>query len=336
MKALVLSDVEIRQLLPMRACMDRMVEALASLDAGSAQNPLRNVLRVAGARSLLGVMPGAIETPAAVLGLKAVAVFPDNHGTRYDSHQGVVVLFDRAHGGVRAILDGSEVTAIRTAAVSGVATQVLARPDAGDLAILGSGVQAYTHLEAMLQARRIRRVRVYSRGADHREAFAQRTSARHGIKVEAVASAQQAVEGADIICTVTSSTEPVVRSEWIADGAHVNAVGASVPRAREIDTATVVRSRLFVDRRESALNEAGDFLLARAEGAIDESHICAELGTVLAGRAAGRTSADEVTLFKSLGLAVEDLAAADYVVRQAETKRVGTWVTLGGIRHDAD
>jgi ornithine cyclodeaminase/alanine dehydrogenase-like protein (mu-crystallin family) len=335
MAALILSDVEIRQLLPMRACMDRMLQVLASLDAGRAQNPLRGVLRVAGARSLLGVMPGATEEPA-TLGLKAVAVFPENHGTRYDSHQGVVVLFDRAHGSVRAILDGSEITAIRTAAVSGVATEALARPDAGDLALLGSGVQAWTHLDAMLQARRIRRVRVYSRSAEHRAAFARRASAQHGIKVEAVDSAQQAVEGADIVCTVTASAEPVLQSEWIAAGTHLNVVGASVPRAREVDTATMLRARLFVDRRESTLNEAGDFLIPKAEGALDESHIRAELGSVLAGRAPGRTSADEVTLFKSLGLAVEDLAAADYAVRQAEARGIGTRVALGGIRHDAD
>jgi len=334
MKALILSDADIERLLPMRACMNHMARILQELEAGRAQNPLRGVLRVAGTRSLLGVMPGASDAPA-TLGLKAVAIFPDNHGTPYDSHQGVVVLFDRVHGGVRAILDGSAVTAIRTAAVSGVATEALARPDAGDLALLGSGVQAQTHLDAMLQARRLRRVRVFSRNAERREAFARRATARHGIDVQAVASAREAVEGADLVCTVTASAEPVVQGEWLAPGAHVNAVGACTPAARELDTQAVLRAQLFVDRRESAENEAGDYLIPLREGAIGADHIRAELGAVLAGNAPGRTSPDEITLFESLGLAVEDLAAADHVVREAEAQGIGTWVALGGLRHDA-
>jgi ornithine cyclodeaminase len=217
--------------------------------------------------------------------------------------------------------------------VSGVATRALAREDAGDLALLGTGVQALTHLEAMLLARPIRRVRAWSRQPENVAAFADSARARFGVDVEAAASAQEAVAGADLICTVTSSREPVLKGEWIAAGAHVNAVGASQRTARELDGEAVRRASLFVDRRESALNEAGDFLLARAEGAVDDTHIRAEIGQVLSGAAPGRRSAEEITLFKSLGLAVEDVAAARHIHAAAERAGAGTRVELGGERH---
>jgi ornithine cyclodeaminase len=243
-----------------------------------------------------------------------------------------VLLFEGEHGSLQAILDASAVTAIRTAAVSGVATRALARDDAGDLAILGTGVQAATHLEAMMVARRVRRVRAWSRSPEHARAFAARARRRHGIEVEASPSAREAVTGADLVCTVTSSREPVVQAGWIAPGAHVNAVGASVAGARELDSATVAGSRLFVDRRDSARAEAGDFLIPRAEGLVTDDHIRAELGEVLLGRRPGRASPGDVTVFKSLGLAVEDLAAARLVHSRARKTGAGTWVELGGER----
>ena len=331
MATLILTQSEVRALLPMRECMDLMADALGALARGEAQNPLRRGMLLEDGRGLIGMMPGSLRSPP-VLGLKVVTVFPGNHGTRYDSHQGIVALFDVETGVPRAILDASEVTAIRTAAVSGVATRLLARPDAGDLALLGSGVQARTHLEAMRIARMLRRVRVYSPNRESREAFAERESARHVFEVEAVDSARAAVEGADIVCTVTSSREPVLEGAWLAPGAHVNAAGASFEDARELDTAAVVRSRLFVDRRESALNESGDFLVPKQEGAIGDEHILAELGELVLGRAKGRTSHDEITLFKSLGLAVEDLAAAHHVEKKARERGIGTLVDLGGLR----
>jgi len=277
------------------------------------------------------MMPGELVEPPTI-GLKVVVVFPKNHGTKYDSHQGVVMLFDPEHGLPTAILDGSEVTAIRTAAASGVATRLLAREDACELALLGSGVQARTHLEAMRVARDLKRVRVFSPHEKNRAAFAARESERHGIPVEAVDSAQAAVEGADLICTTTSSTEPIVRSEWIADGAHINAVGACVPRARELDSATVVRSLLFTDRRESAFAESGDFLIPKEEGLLTDAHLRGEIGELLLGQVPGRRSAADVTLFKSLGIAVEDLAAASYLLDRARSEDVGTEVALGGLR----
>ena len=329
---LILTQPEVRRLLPMRACMDLMAEALRSLGRGEGINPLRSAMRLPEERGILGLMPGMSGSPDA-LGLKVVMVFPGNHGTPYDAHQGLVVLFDTQYGLPTAIVDASEVTAIRTAAVSGVATELLAREDATELAILGSGVQARTHLEAMLEARPFHRARVYSPTEANRRAFAERESERHGIAVEAVASAEDAARDADVICTVTSAREPVLKGAWIAPGTHVNAAGSSVKFTRELDTEAVVRARLFVDRRESTVNEAGDFLLPKDEGAIDDAHIVGEIGEILLAEVAGRESAEEITLFKSLGLAVEDLVSAHYVLERARAEGVGVSVPLGGLRH---
>ena len=329
---LILTQPEVRRLLPMRACMDLMAEALRSLGRGEGINPLRSAMRLPEERGILGLMSGMSGSPPA-LGLKVVTVFPGNHGTPYDAHQGLVVLFDTQYGLPTAILDASEVTAIRTAAVSGVATELLAREDATELAILGSGVQARTHLEAMMEARPFRRARVYSPTEANRRAFAERESERHGIAVEAVASAEDAARDADVICTVTSAREPVLKGVWIAPGTHVNAAGSSVKFTRELDTEAVVRSRLFVDRRESTVNEAGDFLFPKDEGAIDDAHIVGEIGEILLAEVAGRESAEEITLFKSLGLAVEDLVSAHYVLERARAEGVGVSVPLGGLRH---
>jgi ornithine cyclodeaminase len=292
------------------------------------------VLRLPDGRGAFAVMPAVLgrDTNDTALAVKAITVLPANHGTAYDSHQGAVLLFEGEHGSLQAILDASALTAIRTAAVSGVATRALAREDAGDLAILGTGVQAGTHLEAMMAARRLRRVRAWSRNPEHVRAFADGARRRYGIAVEPAATARDAVAGADLVCTVTSSREPVVQDSWIAPGAHVNAVGASLATTRELDSGTVARARLFVDRRESAQAEAGDFLIPRAEGLVGDDHIRAELGEVLLGRRPGRLSAGDVTVFKSLGLAVEDLAAARLVHAEARKTGAGTWVELGGER----
>jgi ornithine cyclodeaminase len=326
----ILNQAEVTALLPMPECIDVMAAALAALSAGEAILPLRTFLQLPGG-ALFGVMPAHLGRPKA-LGLKAIGVFPGNEGTAWDSHQGIVVLFDTAHGAPTAIMDASSITAIRTAAVSGVATRALAREDAGDLALLGSGVQARTHLEAMAAVRRLRRVRAWSPNADRLGAFVRWAGRRFGPAVEPAESPREAVTGADLVCAVSAAREPVVRSEWVAAGTHLNAVGSSVPTARELDTATMVRARLVVDRRESALSEAGDFLIPRAEGAITDAHIAGELGEVLLGRIPGRRDAAEVTVFKSLGLAVEDLAAATHVLRRAEAQNVGLVTELGGLR----
>lgn len=335
MPTVVLSQPEVRRLLPMAACIDLMQEALAALGRGDGVNPLRWGIRLPDSRGLLGMMPGFLGSPTA-LGIKVVTVLPGNHGTEYDSHQGVVILFDPVHGVPVLIADASEVTAIRTAAATAVATRVLARDDAQELAILGSGVQARTHLEAMLLVRPIRRVRVYSPNRAGRDRFASEAARRHDVTVEATKSAREAVAAADIICTTTSAREPVLFGEWLEPGMHVNAVGSSVPSARELDGAAVAKARLFVDRRESALAESGDFLSAREEGVVSDGHIVAEVGDVLLHQIAGRQTPQEITLFKSLGLAVEDVAAARFLHEQAIAQGVGTTISLGGVRHAGD
>ena len=290
MQVLIVNQTEVPHLLPMEACMEAMAEALRSVSRGESLLPLRQVIMLPGNAGAFGSMPAYLGSPPAI-GLKSITVFPGNHGTELDSHQGAVLLFETKRGSLRAVMDASSITAIRTAAVSGVATRLLARADAGDLALLGTGVQALTHLEAMSHARRLRRVRAWSRSPEHVRAFTQRAQRSLGLEVEPAGSAREAVRGADLVCTVTSSRETVLEGEWLSPGAHVNAVGASLAAARELDTAAVVRASLFVDRRESALNEAGDFLIPRREGAIDDGHIRAELGSSCSGavRAGSRT-----------------------------------------------
>lgn len=327
----LLTGHDVTRLLPMAACIETMADTLSALARGQAIQPLRTMLRLPGGGGIFGVMPAQVDTPDA-FGLKVITVFPGNEGTRYDSHQGAVLLFEPHHGTLVAVMDASSMTGIRTAAVSGVATRALARPDAGDLGILGTGVQARTHLEAMQAVRTLRRVRVWSRHNENRTAFAAWALQQFGIAVEPVTTAREAVLGADLVCTVTSARTPVLEGAWLSPGAHVNAVGSSLPTARELDTEAVRRSRLYVDRRESAFNEAGDFLIPRAEGAIDDHHIRGELGEVLIGTAPGRQSDEDITLFKSLGLAVEDVAGAWVVWQAAERQHAGTVVELGGVR----
>ncbi|MDX1624119.1 MAG: ornithine cyclodeaminase family protein [Gemmatimonadota bacterium] len=322
---------EVPALLPMEECVEAVEAALRALAGGDALQPLRRAMRLPDSSGLLGLMPAHLGPPRAV-GVKVVTVMPGNHGTELDAHQGAVLLFEAERGRLLAVVDASSITAIRTGAASAVATRELAREDAGDLALLGSGVQAASHLEAMGTVRPIRRVRVWSRTFENARSFAERQRERRGVEIEAVASAREAAEGADVVCTTTSATEPVLEGAWLAAGAHVNAVGACVPTARELDTEAVARSRLFVDRRESALAEAGDLLIPLEEGAVDEDHVVAEIGDVLTESAPGRESDEEITVFESLGLGIYDLAAAHRVLRNAKERNAGTAIELGGRR----
>lgn len=326
---LIVSHADVVRLLPMADCIDLMGETLGTLARGDALLPLRTIIRLPDGKNLFAAMPAVLGES---IGAKVITVFPGNEGTPYESHIGVVLYFEPQHGRLQAIIDASSVTAIRTAAVSGLATRLLARDDATELAILGSGVQAMTHLEAVRCVRPIARTRVWSRHADNASRFAREAEARFGGPVDVVATAELAVRDAHVICTTTSAREPIVRSEWIAPGTHINAVGASQRGARELDSATVVRSRLYVDRRESAMAESGDFLIPRDEGEITNEHILGELGELVLGRVAGRRSPGDVTLFKSLGLAVEDIASARFIYERARGAGDGTWVALGGLR----
>ena len=331
MDVLVLSAEDVAGLLPMPDCIAVMRDALAALARGRALVPLRMVMRMPDASGFLGLMPGYIAPDgqvAGALGMKAVSVFPGNAGRGIDTHQGAVLLFEADTGRLSALMDGATITAIRTAAVSGVATDTLARDDAAELAILGAGVQARTHLEAIAVVRRLRRARVWSRNPEHARAMVEQERSKFQFPLETASTAEAAIREADIIATVTASPEPVLQHAWLQAGAHINAVGSSIPSARELDTATVAAARLFVDRRESALNEAGDVLIPIREGAIKPDHIVAELGEVIIGKDPGRRSVSELTLFKSLGLSVEDVASAAFIAKRARETGVGQTVAM--------
>jgi ornithine cyclodeaminase len=319
---LILSHDDVVAALPPEECAEAMAEVLAAHARGEALMPLRFLVPFEGAAGFMGLMPAWRGGSDPVFALKSLAVMPGNPAIGLDSHQGTVTLFDGTTGVPRAILDASAVTAVRTAAVSAVATRVLARQDARVLAILGAGVQGRAHLKALLPVREFDEVRVFAPNQDHARAVADG-------RANVVASAEEAVRGADVVVTATSSREPVILRDWLAPGAHVNAVGASVPSARELDLETVVACALFCDSRESLRNEAGEYRQAVEQGAIsDDDHVRASLGEVLAGVAPGRASDGELTVFRSLGLAVEDLAAAERAVARARAQGIGVEVAL--------
>ena len=317
MTVLVLNQKEVERLLDMEGCIEAMAEALAALARGEVHVPLRFVVKPEGEPSLIGLMPAHRAGDAPLYSLKTVCVFPDNPKRGLDAHQGTVTLFDGETGEVRALMNASAITAIRTAAVSAVATRLLAREDARELGVLGAGVQARSHLEALRLVRNFERVRIFSPTTEHARSLSAETGA------EAVDSAEDAVRGADVVVTATSSVEPVLEREWLKEGAHVNVVGGRPPMMRELDTATIAGSAFFVDRRESAEAEAFDYRDALEAGAIGPDHIRAEIGEVLIGAKPGRSAPEELTVFRSLGLAVEDLAAAEYVVRRARETGAG-------------
>ena len=332
MRVLVLSHRDVLAALRPRPCAEAMAAVLAGHARGETFMPLRSVMMPPDAAGFMGLMPGWSRgrgDGTAAFALKAVCIMPGNPARGLDAHQGLVTLFDGETGMPTAILDAAAVTAVRTAAVTAVATGALARPDAATLAVLGAGTQARAHLRALAGVRAFERVWVYAPTTAHAEEVAAEASAAGLAGVTIAASARDALRDADVVVAVTSAREPVLRREWLKPGAHLNAVGASSPQMREIDTATVAASALFCDSRESLRNEAGEFRLAVTEGLIaGVEHVRAELGEVLAGTAAGRRDAGELTMFRSLGLAVEDLAAAQCAVATAMEQGIGTEVEL--------
>lgn len=326
MNVLLLSHDEVIALLPMEECIHLMHEALVSLADGFAYQPLRTIVRPPDAAGFMGLMPAYSSGAHRAFGLKAICIFPGNPAQGKDSHQGAVLLFSAESGELLAVMNASAVTAVRTAAVSGVATRALSCVDAEDLGVVGAGVQARVHIEAMSRVRPLKRCRVASRNFESARRLADELEGKYAFPVEAVETVEAALRGADLIVTATNSAAACVRREWISDGAHLNAVGACTPNTRELDAETVAASSLFVDKIESAINEAGDYLCALREGVIAPDHIRTELGEVLKGSKPGRTSSDEVTLFKSLGLAIEDLAATEYLYRKSKETGAGTWV----------
>lgn len=325
MSVLVLRSTDVRRLLPMQDCIEAMDSVLRAHTLGGTVLPLRTVVPVAD-RGSLYVMPAWAAEPSS-LAVKLITLFPGNASLGRETHQGVVVLFG-SDGSVEALIEAGSLTAIRTAAVSAVATRALADPGSTELAILGSGVQARSHLESMRAVLPIRRVRVWSRTEEHAQAFAREVAEGGDIAIWNARTPEEAVRGAQVICTVTGSPTPVVSAEWLAGGVHINAVGASTRSTRELDSGTVARARVFVDARESALAEAGDILIPIEEGRIGPEHILGELGEVLLGQVEGRTGAEQVTLFESLGLAIEDAAAARMLAERAGAHAHGDRITL--------
>jgi len=330
MKVCILNQREVKDLLSLRECIGVMEQVFLDIAAGNIVLPIRTVMNIPGG-SVLGLMP-SYNGETASFGAKVVSVFPSNHGTEYDAHQGVVLLYEAEHGCLQAIVDATAITGVRTAAVSAAATRILANPDAGHLAILGAGVQAYAHLQAMRIVRDLKMISVWSIYPEETVRFAERARREIGVHVNPCDSAEAAVNGADLICTTTPAREPILRGDWIAPGAHINAIGACTAVNRELDTAAVKKAKLFVDSTASARAEAGDFVIPLREGAIGESHIRGELGEVLSGKKEGRSSGRDITLFKGVGLSLQDLAAARYVYGRAEKKKVGIWTEIGGLR----
>ena len=323
---LLLDERDVRSVLTMPDLIGSMRAALADYSGGRAQQPLRTVLELGDTRSFFGIMPASLTDPRAV-GTKLVTVFPSNHEKGLPSHLATIVLLDPDTGELLALIDGRYITEARTAAVSAVSADLLALPDAATLAILGSGVQAHSHLEALACVRRLADVRVWSPTESHRAAFV-REVARDGLRIRAAASARDAVDGADLIVVATASTTPVLESAWVPDGAHICAIGACRPTHRELQAALVARSRVFVDSTVGALAEAGDIVMAIQEGAIGPQHIAGELGALVSGTVAGRQVRGQVTLFKSLGMAVEDVAAAHLAYTRASAGGVGVALAL--------
>jgi ornithine cyclodeaminase len=336
----ILTEADVRAVLPMSDLISTMESALAKFSAGEVLQPLRTVLQIQARTqepntprtkdqgpAFFALMPAYQPDPPA-LGAKLVTVFNANAARGLPTHLATIILLDPETGALAALLEGRYITEARTAAVSAVSVRHMARADARVLAILGSGVQARSHLEALAIVRPPSKVRVWSPTAAHRETFAREMSAHVPAPITAVATARDAVAGADLIVLATSSPSPVVESAWVGDGVHICAVGACRPDVREMDGALVGRARLVVDSRTGALAEAGDIVIPIREGRFAADHIAGELGEVAGGRAAGRTSAREVTIFKSLGMAVEDVAAAELVWRRAAERGIGRAIVL--------
>lgn len=313
----------IRTALPLVDCIELMKQTMAAVSRGDAELPLRSVMPLPDQQNFLGIMPGALAEPA-VFGSKLVCLFPQNPSRHLSSHTGVVVIFDPASGQLRALLDAAGITALRTAAASAAASRALAHAEVSDLAILGTGEQAWAHLEAMTIVHRLRRIRIWSRSRENAATFANRASALCKLPVEVHDEVSRCVHGADLICTTTTSKDPILKGEWLSPGTHINLVGSSVPTASEIDVEGVRRARYFVDHRPSALALAGELKRAMEVGIVDADHVQGEIGEVHLGRRVGRRHDSDITIYKSLGSAAQDLAAAHAVCLAAERLGLGT------------
>ncbi len=325
---LILSKKDVMSVLTMDACMTAVEEAFRRHALGRVIMPQRSTIRISEYKALINVMPAYIRGMEA-LGVKLVSGYLDNpslHGI--STIQASIMLAEADTGRLVAVMEGAYITAMRTGAASGVATKYLARKDATTAGIIGAGVQARTQLAAILRSRKLSEARVYSPREENRRLFANEMRESLGIEVKPVASAREAAENVDIICTATTSKTPVVYGSWLRDGVHINGVGSHSPDARELDTATVRKAKVVVDAREAALKEAGDILIPMSQKEIPEDHIYAELGEIITGAKQGRSNDGEITLFKSQGLAIQDVSTALAVFRQAKDSGIGMDVEL--------
>lgn len=323
----LLTEQQVVSLLPMPDLIAAMESALAKFSAREVLQPIRSVLTVGPTKAYFGLMPAYVPAPAS-LGAKLVTVFGENHKHNLPSHLATILLLDPETGALQAMMDGRYITEARTAAVSAVSTRFLAKPGASTLAIIGSGVQARSHLEAYQLVRQLQQVRIWSPKERSRAQFVEDMSGHSPAPIVAADSAEAAVRGADLIVLVTSSPTPVIEDAWVANGAHIVCVGACRPNQQEMPPALVARSRLYVDSKAAAIVESGDVVMNIAAKLFDESHIRGEIGELVLGRVEGRRSVDEITVFKSLGMAVEDVVAADLVFRRASESGAGTELTL--------
>lgn len=328
MKTMILGQEEVIKLLPMDECLDLMEQTFRQLAlSGATVFPRSKV--VIDPQKILGFMP-AYFPALDKAGIKVTTVYPGNSGTRYHVHQGVVLLFETENGSLQAIIDAAEVTTIRTGAASGLATRVLARDNAKKLAIIGAGTQGKSHLEAMILVRDIEKVKVFDRESERAEAFARRCLLTYKVPIETSKSVADAVCDADIICIATPAREPVLKGEWIPAGAHINSVGFGGPEARELDTDLLRKSKIYVDYLETVLHDCGDLVVPLKDGELEHAAIKGGLGDILDEKTEARTDDHDITLFKSAGVAVQDLSVADYIYKKALSNGAGLSVQIGG------
>ena len=307
-------------------CIEAVEVAMRAVSRGDTIMPLRRYLDIPGRGGKFTLMPGYLGEPC-TFGVKIVSKYPRSADSPHGSHVGAVMIFDSEEGIPLALLDGNELTAIRTSAASALATRILARADGATLAILGTGTQARHHVQALSCVRPITEVRVWGRTGAHARRLLRLLALPAPVTARVCGSAREAVEGVDLVCTTTSAAEPVLEGKWLAPGCHVNLVGAAIAGSAEADIDVVTRSRFFVDYRASAMDQAGELLAAIRDGVVSDLHIAGEIGDVLAGRVAGRRNDGEITVYKSLGVAAQDLAAAYAAFRNAERKDVGVDLT---------
>jgi len=323
---LILNREDVERLLTYRACIPLVRNAMIALSEGTTRQLLRSIIDLDHGRAF-GVMPGAMGGDGP-FGAKLVSVFPENFAAGKPSHQGAIALFDPATGALAAIVDAGEVTAIRTAAASAAATDVLARPDASRLAVLGYGEQAWRHIEAISHVRTLDHVTIWGRNPSLAAAMAERVRRELGIDADAAPDVAAAVATADIVCATTAAHDPILHERDVRPGTHINAVGSSRAGPAELDNALVARARFIADYRPGVLAQGAEFLNAKAAGLVDDDHVLGEIGQVMAGTLAGRTGADDITIYKSLGHVVQDLVSAAHVCRAAEAVAAGTCVSF--------